>query len=93
MRPIDADAMIEDLLTVNPQYQDVIDFCVRITKAQPTINMGVSEQEPILNKIRAEIDREYKWLIKTSYTSDIDIAFRSIFRLIDKYKAESENQG
>ena len=39
MRPIDADAMIEDLLTVNPQYQNMIDFCVRITKAQPTINI------------------------------------------------------
>ena len=38
MRPIDADAMINDLLTVNPQYQDMIDFCARITKAQPTIN-------------------------------------------------------
>ena len=50
-------------------------------------------QEPILDKIRAEVNRQYKWLIKTSYTSDIDIAFRSIFRIIDKCKAESEDKG
>ncbi len=51
------------------------------------------EQEPVLDKIRAEIDEQYKWLIDTRHTiCDVDIAFDSIFRFIDKYKAESEDK-
>ena len=48
--------------------------------------------EKVLEDIKAEIDRQYKWLINTRYTiRDVDIAFGSIFRTIDKYKAESED--
>ena len=48
------------------------------------------KQEPlndVLDEIRAEIDRQYKWLINTRYTiHDVDIAFGSIFRTIDEYR-------
>ena len=37
MRLIDADAMIADLLTVDPQYETMIDWCCRVVDAQPTI--------------------------------------------------------
>ena len=51
------------------------------------------EVNAVLDKIRAEIDGQYKWLINTRYTiRDVDIAFGNIFWIIDKYKAESEPQ-
>lgn len=37
MRLIDADAMIADLLTVDPQYETMIQWCCRVVDAQPTI--------------------------------------------------------
>lgn len=44
-----------------------------------------------LDKIRAEIEQQYKWLINTRYTiRDVGIAFNNIFWIIDKYKGESE---
>ena len=60
-----------------------------------TVRMAIKalEQESILDKIRAEIDRQYKWLTNTRYTiRDVDIAFGSILQIIDKYKAESEDK-
>ena len=36
-RLIDKDKMMADLLTVDPQYQDLIDWCSQVTEAQPTI--------------------------------------------------------
>lgn len=49
------------------------------------------DRESILDNIRAEIEKQYKWIINTRYTiRDVDIAFDSIFQIIDKYKAESE---
>lgn len=37
MRLIDADSMKADLLTVNPQYETMIDWCIRVLDAQPTV--------------------------------------------------------
>lgn len=37
-RLIDADATIADLLTVDPQYETMIDWCCRVLEAQPTID-------------------------------------------------------
>ena len=37
MRLIDADAMKADLLTVDPQYETMIDWCICVLDAQPTI--------------------------------------------------------
>lgn len=36
-RLIDKDKMIADLLTVNPQFKELIDWCLQVTEAQPTI--------------------------------------------------------
>ena len=47
-------------------------------------NMGVSEQESVLDKIRAEIDQ---YLFQNEFGS----AYRKeVSQIIDKYKAESE---
>lgn len=37
MRMIDADAMKADLLTVDPQYETMIAWCITVLDAQPTI--------------------------------------------------------
>lgn len=37
MRLIDADAMTADLLTVDPQYETMIHWCLTVLDAQPTI--------------------------------------------------------
>ena len=34
---IDKDKMIADLLTVNPQFQYLVDWGIQVTEAQPTI--------------------------------------------------------
>lgn len=36
-RLIDKDKMIEDLLTVNPQFHYLVDWCLMVTEAQQTI--------------------------------------------------------
>jgi len=47
------------------------------------------EQEPILDKIRAEINRQEKWLLQAGYTAyNVDIAFDTIKAIL----AESENK-
>ncbi len=51
MRAIDADKMKADLLTVNPQFETMIDWCISVLDAQPTI-----EQE---RKIGQWIGTEY----------------------------------
>ena len=79
MRLIDA-ARLKEVFKRNTgyDYADIIDM-------QPTLS--VNPQEPNLNKIRAEIDRQEKWLLQAGYTAyNIDIAFDSIKNVI----AESE---
>lgn len=39
-RLIDKDKMIEDLLTVNPQFHYLVDWCLMVTEAQSTIIEG-----------------------------------------------------
>lgn len=36
-RLIDADAMVADLLTVDPQFESMIQWCITIVEAQPTV--------------------------------------------------------
>lgn len=36
-RLVDADAMCADLATVDIQYQQMVEWCVSVTEAQPTI--------------------------------------------------------
>ena len=38
-RYIDADKMIADLLTVDPQYETMIQWCCDVVKAQPTADV------------------------------------------------------
>ena len=38
MRLIDADKMCADLATVNQQYKTMIDWCIRVAEAQPTVD-------------------------------------------------------
>jgi len=45
MRLIDADAMIADLLTVDPQYETMIKWCCTVVDAQPTIEPS-AQPEP-----------------------------------------------
>ena len=81
MRLIDADRLKEVFKrNTGYDYADIIDM-------QPTLS--VNPQEPNLNKIRAEIDRQEKWLLQAGYTAyNIDIAFDSIKNVI----AESEDE-
>ena len=51
-------------------------------------NMGVSEQESILDKIRAEIDRERSFQ-RAIDEYDIATGLRKALEIIDKYKAET----
>ena len=47
------------------------------------------EQEPVLDKIRAEIEKQEKWLLQAGYTTyNVDIAFDAIKAVV----AESEDQ-
>jgi len=47
MRAIDADKMKEDLLTVDPQYETMIQWCITVLDAQPTIGADMkAETEP-----------------------------------------------
>jgi DNA-binding transcriptional MerR regulator len=45
------------------------------------------EQEPVLDKIRAEIEKEYKVESEHPYGEGL----RRALKIIDKYKAETEN--
>lgn len=36
-RLIDADEMCNDLSTVDPRYETLIGWCIRVTEAQPTV--------------------------------------------------------
>lgn len=36
-RLIDADSMIADILTVNPQFESMIEWCTQVINAQPTV--------------------------------------------------------
>lgn len=57
-------------------------------------NMGVSEQEVVLDKIRAEIKG---WQIdihdNENDADKHDFVFERIYEIIDEYKAESEDKG
>ena len=47
------------------------------------------EQEPVLDKIRAEINRQEKWLLQAGYTAyNVDIAFDTIKAVLAKSEVE-----
>ena len=54
-------------------------------------DIEVPNTNEVLDKIRAEIKRQEKWLMDAGYNAyNVDIAFNSIKSVINKYKAESE---
>ena len=51
----------------------------------------LEQQEPILDKIRAEIEQQERWLMNAGYNAyNVGIAFNAIKLVVDKYKGESE---
>lgn len=52
-RLIDKDKMMADLLTVNPQFQYLVDWCLRVTEAQPAI---IEADKGVLEKINEKQD-------------------------------------
>ena len=84
MRLINADDLyqkcIEIQLKKRNRYFD-IDDVMKLIKKAPTVD--------VLDKIRAEIDRQEKWLVQTGYTVyNVDIAFNAIKAVL----AESEDK-
>lgn len=59
-------------------------------------DLGLFEQEPIMNKIRAEIETKYGQCKLCEFDSDYDGVYTDIgdiadiLQILDKYKAESE---
>lgn len=47
MRIIDADKMIADLLTVDPQFEPMIKWCITVIEAQPTVNEWIPCSESL----------------------------------------------
>ena len=60
-------------------------------KADEALNMAIDalEQQPILDKIRAEIERERSFQ-RAMDEYDIATGLRKALEIIDNYKAESE---
>lgn len=59
-------------------------------KLKEALDMAIKalEQEPVLDKIKAEIERQERWLMDTGYNAcSVDIAFDAIKSVI----AESED--
>lgn len=59
------------------------------TEAYKSLQFAIEslEQEPILNKIKDEIDKQEKWLLQAGYNAyNVDIAFDAIKAVV----AESE---
>lgn len=49
------------------------------------------EQEPILDKVRAEIDKQEKWLLQAGYNAyNVDVAFSAIKSVLKESEAEDE---
>lgn len=97
MRLIDADELIEhawrDKLDSRELIAEMIEKAPTIKKIPIKIPVDIDvfekliSQEPVLGKIRAEIDTQDKWLAQAGYNAyNVDIAFNSIKRVI----AESE---
>lgn len=97
MRLIDADELIEhawrDKLDSRELIAEMIEKAPTIKKIPIKIPVDIDvfekliSQEPVLDKVKAEIDTQDKWLAQAGYNAyNVDIAFNSIKRVI----AESE---
>ena len=71
--------------------------CGNCEIVQASINTGIKTAsrlvDDVLEQIKAEIEKEYKWLMQTKHTlCDIDIAFSGIKSAIDKHISGKENE-
>ena len=98
---------IEDAPSVTPQEPQSFKWCTDckeydqenhcchrwakvIRNTVEEMKQGYIERE-VLDKIRAEIERQEKWLMDAGYNQyNVDIALDAIKSVVDKYKAESE---
>lgn len=97
MRLIDADELIEhawrDKLDSRELIAEMIEKAPTIKEIPTKIPIGVYEklisQEPVLDKVKDEIEKQDKWLSQAGYNAyNVDIALNSIKRVI----AESEEK-
>lgn len=63
-------------------------MCARKDFEALTYAMNVLEQEPIIDKIRDEIDLEKR--IQVKHYTNTDAVIDAVLEVIDKYKAETE---
>ena len=79
--------------------EEIKDFCDMKVQLEPENEdifkaiVKALEQEPVLDKIRAEIEQKIvrrSGLNHTRYERDRNDAFFEVLDIIDKYKAESE---
>ena len=78
------DMAIKALETI-PKYKDAYNKGYEAGVKATNIDCGVVWEERI-DAIKADIDKQYKWLMQTKQTlSDIDIAFDAIKSSIDKH--------
>lgn len=88
----------EDIAIKALEQEPVVEPLERLAEsasktAKALERLKVSEQEPILDKIRAEIEELHSYVefdedIKTSFNM---VRLEEVQRVIDKYKAESED--
>ena len=73
MRLIDADAMVADLLTVDPQYETMIDWTVGVTMAQPTVDAVPVRHGKWIHEVRYTIDSLHSY--QQYRCSECDMAY------------------
>ncbi len=77
------------------EYDQENHYCHRWSKAiRDTVEEMKQEyiEREVLDKIRAEIERQEKWLMDAGYNQyNVDIALDAIKLAVDKYKAETED--
>ena len=79
-----------------PEYY-AIEMSIKALKQEPMVEIDLYSvikqkyiEREVLDKIRAEIEKQEKWLLQAGYnTYNVDIAFNSIKRAL----AESEDKG
>lgn len=73
-------------------YAAAFDKAIEALEQEPTLLSSELEKNSKLEKIKAEIERQEKWLMDAGYNQyNVDIALDTIKSVVDKYKAEMEN--
>ena len=68
-------------ITAERDWKDTVEMLKKLPSVTP--------QEPVIDKVKAEIEKQDKWLVQAGYNAyNVDVAFNSIKRVI----AESEDR-